>query len=408
MKIGYLMPEWPGPSHVWAWREILHLRELGLEVTIFSTRRPQELGKHDFVAAAEAETLYLWPLGLGQILLSVVWALLQNPKGFLACIQLGLTLPVYHQPAWKSVLPLIVPACRFAQEVKFRQIEHLHTPIPGNSAILLMLVKRLVHVPFSLTVVAAFEDWGGALQEKFEDATFITLVAEWMVDQMAQDFPSMPPERYCVTRHGVDIAKWRPDPSQKSANSDPNRILSIGRLTFNKGFDILLKAVAIVKKRGIPFQLRIAGSGPERPHLETLIRELDLNADVVLLGAIGEEACLAEAQAADLFVLASHKEPLGVVYLEAMAAEVATIGTAAGGVVEIITDQSNGLLVPPNQVEALAEAIARLLTDDRLRQQLAKAGRQTVIERFDSRIGAAALYELIMQSAAAGQSLDKI
>jgi glycosyltransferase involved in cell wall biosynthesis len=229
-----------------------------------------------------------------------------------------------------------------------------------------------------------------------------------MADQMGQDFPSIPPERYCVTRHGVDIQKWMPDPNRKFVKPGPNRILSIGRLTFNKGFDILLKAVAIVKHRGIPFQLRIAGSGPERPRLEALIRELDLSADVVLLGAIGEEECLAEAQSADLFVLASHKEPLGVVYLEAMAAEVATIGTAAGGVVEIITDQVNGLLVPPDQVEALAEAITRLLTDDRLRQQLAKAGRQTVIERFDSRIGAAALYDLIMRSAAADQSLDKI
>ncbi|CAD5916916.1 putative glycosyltransferase MJ1607 [Planktothrix tepida] len=399
MKIGYLIPEWPGQSHVWAWREISHLRELGLDITIFSTRQPKELGKHSFALAAQAETCYLWPLSISKIILSLTWAIVRHLKGFLSCIQLAFTLPVDKQPSWKSVLPLIIPACQLAQEVKYRQIKHLHTPIPGNSAILCMMVKRLVDLPFSLTVVAAFEDWGGALKEKFEDAAFVTLVAEWMVEEMQKDFSSLAPQHYhYITRHGVDTQKWMPDSNKKLDVACPKRILSIGRLVFSKGFDILIKAVAIVKEKGVPFQLRIAGSGPEQPRLQALIYELGLNEDVLLLGSIGEEECLSEAQSADLFILASHKEPLGVVYLEAMAAEVATIGTAAGGVVEIITDHVNGLLVPPFDVQKLADAIVQLLTDDLFRKQLAKAGRQTVIEKFDSRLGAATLHNLILQS----------
>lgn len=406
MKIGYLMPEWPGQSHVWAWREITHLRELGLEVTIFSTRQPQELGKHGFTAIAQSETRYLWPLSLGQMLQSLIWAIVRHPKGMLSCVRLGFSLPVESQPSWKSVLPLILPACQLAREVEHRQIEHLHTPIPKNSAILCMLVKRLLNLPFSLTVVADFSHWGGAMQEKFEDAAFITLVAEWMVQQMRETFPSISPHRYRVTRHGVDTKKWTPSAHRKT--TEPKRLLSIGRLVPTKGFDILLKAVALVKEEGLPFQLRIAGGGPEQAHLEALIDELDLGADVVLLGSIGEEECLAEARAADLFVLASHREPLGVVYLEAMAVEVAAIGTDAGGAAEIITDQANGLLVPPCQVKELAEAISRLLRDDELRTKLAKAGRQTVIEKFDSRIGATALWKLILQSdIATSQSEDR-
>jgi len=61
------------------------------------------------------------------------------------------------------------------------------------------MVKRLVDLPFSLTVVAPFSHWGGAIQEKFEDAVFVTLVAQWMVDQMQRDFGSISPDHYCIT-----------------------------------------------------------------------------------------------------------------------------------------------------------------------------------------------------------------
>lgn len=411
MKVGYLMPEWPGQTHVWAWREICHLRELGLDITIFSTRKPRTLGKHGFSSAAQAETRYLWPLSIYEILSSLIWAIVNHPKGFLSCIRLSFALPVHACPPWKSVLPLIIPACRLAREVEHNQIQHLHTPIASNSTVLCMMVKRLINVPFSLTVVAALEVWGGALQEKFEDAAFVSVVAQWMADQIQNDFPSVFSHhaflRHCpVTRHGVDTRKWVPASNKDSKESAaPKQILSIGRLVFTKGFEDLINAAAIVKNKGIPFQLRIAGSGSEQPRLEALIRKLNLSDDVVLLGSLGEEECLAEAQAADVFVLASHKEPLGVVYLEAMAAEVATIGTAAGGVLDIITNEVNGLLVPPRDVTELAFAIVRLLTDDFLRERLAKAGRRTVVEKFDSRIGAKTLRNLIVEASLKDSSI---
>ena len=397
MNMGYLIPEWPGQSHVWAWREICHLRELGLNVTILSTQEPKELGKHDFTFVAHAETVYLWPISISKILLSLIWAITHNPKGFLSCIQLGLSLPVYKKPTWKSVLPLLIPACQLAREVKRRKIRHIHTPMPGNSAVLCMMVKRLTRVPYSLTIVAAFDHWGGAMHEKIADANFVSLVAQWMANEMPKAFPMISPNHYSITRHGVDTKKWIPHPNKPFNTAQPKRILSIGRLAACKGFDVLLEATALAKSKGVSLELRIVGEGPERPRLEQLIERLNLKAEVVLLGSLGEEQCLAEARAADLFVLASHHEPLGVVYLEAMATEVATIGTAAGGVPEIITDGVNGLLVPPNQPEKLAHAMVQVLTNDQMREQLAKAGRRTVIEKFDSRIGAAMLRGLILQ-----------
>ena len=133
--------------------------------------------------------------------------------------------------------------------------------------------------------------------------------------------------------------------------------------------------------------------GPQRRDLESLAKELGIAEEVKFEGSVSEERIIDEMRRTDVFVLASHSEPLGVVYMEAMSMEVATVGTAAGGVGEIITDGVDGLLVEPRNVEALAGAMARLQDNPDLRRRLAQAGRPTIINRFDSQIGARTLRE---------------
>jgi colanic acid/amylovoran biosynthesis glycosyltransferase len=401
MKVAYLIPEWPGQSHVWAWREVCHLREMQLDVELFSTRLPppQVMGHHAFVAEAIAQTTYLWPLSPMQLLQTVLWALGRNLLGFLACIWLGLTLPVSQQPAWKTVLPLVLPACRLAQQAQMQQIEHIHTPMAASTAILGMMVKRLLGIPFSLTLVADFDHWGGAMAEKFTDAAFVAVVGDWMQRQLQQEYPMVSPERCAIARHGVDTQIWQPDGNQRQRYpTHCKQLISVGRLERNKGFQELLQAMALVKAKDIPFHLRIAGEGSYRPVLEDLIQNLNLAAEVTLLGSISEEACRLEMQSADLFVLASHKEALGVVYLEAMACGIATVGTQAGGVLEIIQSGVDGCLVPPQDPAALALALTELLSDDAQRERLAKAGYYRVRNQFDSRIGAKTLHDLLIRS----------
>ena len=122
------------------------------------------------------------------------------------------------------------------------------------------------------------------------------------------------------------------------------------------------------------------------------VRELGLGDQVTFTGSLSEDAIIEHLHRADVFVLSSHAEPLGVVLMEAMAMEVAVIGTDAGGVGEIVTHGRDGLLVPPRDPDALAKALSALAEDPGQRSRLARAGRQRVIEAFDSRRGAATLY----------------
>src|SRR5260370_13394178 len=111
--IGYVIPEWPGQTHLWIWREICHMREFGTPVHLFSTRRPPERDKarHGFVAQATSETTYLWPMSALKCLGVLLLGFLRNPIGFIRCILLAFTLPIEDRHRLRQLLPLLAPAC---------------------------------------------------------------------------------------------------------------------------------------------------------------------------------------------------------------------------------------------------------------------------------------------------------
>jgi len=394
-RIGYLVPEFPGQTHVWIWREIEHVARW-CDVTLFSTRPPGEdvRGRHAFAAAAADRTTYLWGPGAGPLRLAgaVLWALVTRPAALLGCIGLALTLPVDERPRWRTTLPLVAPACRLALRARRAGIEHLHCHTCGRGAIVAMLCRRLSGTPFSLTLNADLDWWGGAMAEKLADAEFTVAISERLLADVRRRLPDLPSARVVLGRIGVDTDAWTP-PERDAGARESARIVGVGRLHPSKGFDVLLRAVAALRERGHEVQLRVAGEGPAGDELRRLAAALGLTDHVHWMGSLAEDDVRAQLSFADVFCLASHAEPLGVVYMEAMALGLPTVGTAAGGVAEIITDGVDGVLVPPGDVDALADALAELLSDSERRRRLGERARRTIVERFDSRIGAATLYE---------------
>jgi len=157
-------------------------------------------------------------------------------------------------------------------------------------------------------------------------------------------------------------------------------ILAAGRLAHQKGFDLLIRAFAEAQTQTGQLRLVVAGEGPEGQHLRDLAIQLGLGARVSFPGRVRELSALMKAAMA--FILPSRYEGFPNVLLEALAAGVPCVAADGPGAArEILADGAYGLLVPPEDLRALAQAINRITTDSELRRRYSQAG-AAAIERY--------------------------
>ena len=151
---------------------------------------------------------------------------------------------------------------------------------------------------------------------------------------------------------------------------------AVGRLSEEKGFDVLIRSVDQLLTRGFDVELRIVGEGDQAEPLQHLISLLGREDRICLMGYQAETIPFYEG--IDVFALSSYREGLPNVLLEAMALEVPVVATAVAGIPRLIEHQVNGLLVEAGSVSELADALANLLGDSELRRRLSLAGRATI------------------------------
>ena len=380
-KIGYLVPQFPGQTHIFFWREIAEMEKRGAQVRIFSTRPPPKgLIAHDWSTVAMDRTRYLGavkPLAALTALPAVPWAeLAQMPK------DIALSLSAARQ---------LVTACRA------ENIAHVHVHSCGRAALIAALAHRLGGPTYSLTLHGPLQDYGPGQRFKWREARFATIITEKLLAEVQVALAGDLPPRLLIQPMGVDTETLRRAAAYVPVGSGETlRLFSCGRLNIVKGHQDLMAAVRLLLDRGQPVMLNIAGEDDDggtgyRQVLQARIAELNLGAHVRLLGAIDADAVKAHLINAHAFVLASWAEPLGVALMEAMSCEVPTIGTAAGGVAELITDGVDGVLVPPRDPVALADAIAQLAHDPARAIRLGQAGRARIVAGFHAGLGAETL-----------------
>ena len=192
----------------------------------------------------------------------------------------------------------------------------------------------------------------------------------------------VPKSRCVLLENGVDTNDYRRRSetygAKKKLGMDPARFLvgAVGRLSAEKGFDILIRSVDQLLRQGLDLELAIIGEGDEKSRLQSLIAELGHSDRIQLLGYRSDMTAVYEAM--DAYALSSLREGLPNVLLEAMAVEVPVVATRIAGVPRLIQAEENGLLVEPGSTEELTGALARLIADKGLRQRLRAAARRTV------------------------------
>jgi starch synthase len=216
-----------------------------------------------------------------------------------------------------------------------------------------------------------------------EAADAVIAVSDGMRDDLLAAYPAVPAERVRVIRNGIDTAEYSPDPATdvlERYGVDPGRpsVIFVGRVTRQKGLPVLLRAAAGIEPTA---QLVICAGQADTPELEAEVTELARGLRAGRSGVAWIPGMLAKREViqllthATVFVCPSLYEPLGIVNLEAMACGTAVVGSRVGGVPEVVADGKTGLLVPPGDAAALADAINLLLADPPLAAEMGRLGR---------------------------------
>jgi len=202
--------------------------------------------------------------------------------------------------------------------------------------------------------------------------------------------------RTSVVYNGVDPEKFFP--AEAGAN-DSRIILSVGNLIPIKGHEILLRAVAGLVHEFSDLRLELIGEGPQHHRLKALAADLQISERILFRGRQPREEVASAMRRCTLFALPSLYEALGCVYLEAMATAKPVIGCRGQGIAEIIRHGSNGFLVGSDNERELTLAIAMLLRDEALRNNLGRVARDTVLDRFTLEQQAEILARIYRESA---------
>jgi len=224
-----------------------------------------------------------------------------------------------------------------------------------------------------------------------EAAAAVVAVSDGMRADVLSAYPAVRPERVRVIRNGIDTREYAPDPGTDvlaKYGVDPARpyVIFVGRVTRQKGLPVLLRAAAWLDPAA---QLVLCAGQPDTPDLAAEVDELvgqltAARSGVILIsGMLAKREVIQLLSHARVFACPSVYEPLGIVNLEAMACRAAVVASRVGGIPEVVAEGETGLLVPPGDPEALAEALNVLVRDPDLAAAMGRAGRARAAAEFE-------------------------
>ena len=378
-----------GVGDAWVGNELRIVRKAEIPFALHALNRPTSTYfTSSDVAQLEQNSAYIYPLSwmsaLGAVLVgpwrfgSRFWAALGNALfGEREDMRTRLT-GIWH----------FAVACHWAARTRGQALVHLHSQWIHSAGTVAMFGAWLLDKPFSFTGHAAdiFRN-RAALKDKIRRAEFIICISDFhrrfYLEQGAR------PEQLHIAYCGIDTKHFTPR-RRVRAGDEPLHIVGAGRLVDKKGFTYLIEACRLLKERGVDFRCTIGGSGPLEADLRAQIASKGLEDQVKMTGeALKQEEIPDFMYMADIFCLPcvwaddNDVDGLPQLTMEAMACGLPAITTDLVGNPDLVIDGKTGILVPPNDAGALADAIQKLGEDDALAQRLAAEGHKHVTKVFD-------------------------
>lgn len=383
MKIAYFTNSYPRATDTFIRLEVLGLRNRGIEVNTYAVRKSG--GEHNVDSQVKSEkqnTFYLLPVNLRNLIVTLFKFVVKEPKNFAkAIIITGKTA----RPGIKGHLLQIayfLEAVILAGKLREDGIQHLHNHLGDNSGTVSLIASTLINIPYSISIHGPhifFDGLHWALDEKTKHSKFISCIGHFCKSQMMLYSQSEDWDKFKIVRCGVELERYE----YALRRHTPRKLLFVGRLSDEKGLNVLLDSLRMLLAETADFHLTVLGDGQSRRKLEHQADQLGLSEHVEFKGFVDQTTIREHLKTSDIFILPSFAEGIPVSLMEAMAIGVPVITTYVGGIAELVVHNDTGLLCYPSDSTGLANAIKTYLNDQSLVETISYNGRKHVESEFD-------------------------
>jgi colanic acid/amylovoran biosynthesis glycosyltransferase len=393
LKIAYFVNHYPKVSHSFIRREILALERQGFDIQRIALRGWGDPLPDEDDRREQHRTCYVLREGPLALLLPTVRALLRSPARFFAAVALAVKMARESDRPLPYHLIYVAEACRILPWLTAFGAGRIHAHFGTNSAEVTMLTHVLGGPAYSFTVHGPDEFLRPmGLEEKIHRCAFVVAISCFGRSQLYLRSRYADWLKIKVVHCGLEKSFYDVAPAPVAIAP---RLICVGRLCEAKGQLLLVEAAARLAAQGIAFELVLAGDGPMRCELETLINKHGLSTQVRITGWISSSQVRDEILAARALVLPSFAEGLPVVIMEAMALHRPVLATYVAGIPELVRPGENGWLFPAGSVDELTRAMEDCLSKpiEEL-QRMGDAGYSRVITRHSIDMEVSKLAEL--------------
>jgi glycosyltransferase involved in cell wall biosynthesis len=399
-KTAYVLLWFPLSSETFIFREVQSLRRQGLHILVYSLYGKKLRNCSPEMLDYSYGVRRMGPLAFPLMIRDIIYWKRRKP-GILKALAKEIllrrwcSLEVTGESAWA-----FLAGFRLARLLERDGVSHIHAPWAGGPATAAWVASRLTGIPFSLAGRAGdIYPPDGALAEKIRESAFVRVNNQANVGYLA----SMAPECAHKIKLVYNSLTLRANGESDVRMASPVKLLAIGRFARTKGFDVLLKACALLRDQGFDLHLTLVGAGFFGPTLARLCRRLHLERHVDMPGFLSHDHLTYLLKTHDMLVVPSvvhasgDRDGIPNVIMEALSHRLPVVATDVCGIPEVIRHGETGLVVPQNAPAALAAAIRDMASDRGRALAMAAAGRDRVKAMFDPEANAEKLFEIFKE-----------
>lgn len=401
-RTAYVLLWFPLSSETFVFREVLQLQALGLPIHAYTAYGASLKGCSQEMRDFQGPLTRLGMAAWWRILRAFGRECIKRSQHTWGLMREGLfrrmrCLETLAENTW-----CFFAAFRLAELLRQDGMELIHTPWGNGPGTMAWIASRLTGIPFIMTGRAGdIYPPDGVLAEKLRDAILVRTNNAANVRYLADQCP---PGQEDKVRLVYNSLTFKSRMQSAVPMEPPYRILAVGRLVRTKGFDVLLTAMARLKRENFACRLTLVGDGWRRRSLQRQIRRLHLEDAVDMPGFVPHDHLLRFMAGHDMLVMPSVVDETGDrdgipnVIMEALSNRLPVVATDVCGITEVVRHGETGLIVPQRDPAELARAIRRMAEDREAALRMAESGKTLVETMFDADVNIRALFALYCEA----------